>query len=141
MSSTPFRIWLFRKSEQSAVAATIFLCLATIGGWWFVQNARSGGPLDGEEATQREFSFQIDINTAEANELATLPGIGGVLAERIVEYRERRGRIASVEELLEIKGIGKKVLEKFRPFLLPLDFPTAGQRTETGERREIKRDR
>ena len=57
-----------------------------------------------------EESGPVDINTASQEELETLSGVGPVLAQRIIEYREANG----LEELLEVKGIGEKTLEKFR---------------------------
>ncbi len=59
--------------------------------------------------------FPININRASVDELETLPGIGRVLAERIVEYRQRNGGFQSVDELLEVRGIGPKKLEDIRP--------------------------
>ncbi len=60
---------------------------------------------------------KININTATAEELETLPSIGPAIAGRIVEYRSRNGSFESVEGLLEIKGIGEKTLEEIRPFI------------------------
>lgn len=53
----------------------------------------------------------VNINTADAQELAGLPGIGEVLAERIVDYRNTHGPFASPEELLNVNGIGTSKLE------------------------------
>lgn len=52
----------------------------------------------------------LDINAASAEELAGLPGIGQVLAERIVDYRAEHGPFAAVEDLTEVSGIGEKKL-------------------------------
>lgn len=57
---------------------------------------------------------QIDLNSATAEELDALPGIGPVLASRIVEWREQNGRFSNVEELREVSGIGAKVMERLR---------------------------
>lgn len=52
----------------------------------------------------------LDLNTASAEELTALPGIGPELARRIVEYRETAGAFTTVEELLEVPGIGETKL-------------------------------
>ena len=59
----------------------------------------------------------LNINTASAEELQTLPNIGAQMAQRIVDYREQYGEFASVEALQKVKGIGAKTLEKLRPFV------------------------
>ncbi|RKZ20289.1 hypothetical protein DRQ20_00160 [bacterium] len=62
---------------------------------------------------EREF---INVNTASREELTLIPGIGEVTAKRIVELRERKGRIRSLDELLEVKGIGPKKLEIIKKY-------------------------
>ncbi len=59
----------------------------------------------------------ININTASKADLMRLPGIGERYAERILMYREDNGPFTSIEQLNNIKGIGKKTLERIRPFL------------------------
>ena len=56
----------------------------------------------------------LDLNTAPAEELAKLPGIGEALAERIVSYREEHGPFEAVEDLMNVSGIGEKKLEGLR---------------------------
>ncbi len=56
----------------------------------------------------------VDLNAADATTLQTLPGIGPVLAERIVAWREEHGPFASVEELGEVSGIGPAILDGLR---------------------------
>ena len=53
----------------------------------------------------------IDLNTATAEQLQTLPGIGPVIAERIIAYRKETGGFESVGELMHVSGIGEKKLE------------------------------
>jgi competence protein ComEA len=57
---------------------------------------------------------RINLNTATPAELQTLPGIGPVLAQRIVEYRDANGPFQSVDDLLKVKGIGPSLLEKIQ---------------------------
>ncbi len=64
-----------------------------------------------------EETERIDLNTATAEELCEIDGLGTVFAERILEYRETYGSFRSVEDLLDIKGIGEKRLAQWRPYL------------------------
>jgi competence protein ComEA len=59
----------------------------------------------------------VNVNTATSAQLEELPGVGPVLAGRILEWREQNGRFSSVDELGEVSGIGPKVLERLRPLV------------------------
>lgn len=61
---------------------------------------------------------KVDLNLASVESLAAVPGIGPKTAEAILEYRKAKGGIRDVRELLEVKGIGEKKLEKIRPWVL-----------------------
>lgn len=60
---------------------------------------------------------KVSINAASAVELQRLPGVGKVTAERIVAYRNANGPFASVDDLIKVKGIGKKSLAKLQPLV------------------------
>ena len=62
-------------------------------------------------------SGRLDLNTATEEELEALPGIGPALAERIVVYRTENGPYLSVEELLLVRGIGEKTLQKLEAYV------------------------
>lgn len=66
----------------------------------------------------------IDINRADAAELQRLPGIGPVLAQRILDERNHRP-FQTVDELIRVAGIGPKTLEKIRPYVMVGATPTA----------------
>ncbi len=72
----------------------------------------------------------LDVNTATEEELAELPGIGPVLARRIVEYRRTHGPFRGPEDLLAIKGIGPKRLSRLKAYL---DFGKPGFRGGASE--------
>lgn len=57
---------------------------------------------------------KVNLNRASADELQVLPGIGPVLAQRMVDWRKAHGRYRTVDDLQEVKGIGKKRLEQLR---------------------------
>ncbi len=63
-------------------------------------------------------SSKVNLNRASADELQSLPGVGPVLAQRMVEWRKAHGRYRTVDELQEVKGIGKKRMEQLRPLVM-----------------------
>lgn len=64
-----------------------------------------------ETVPEETVSFPVNINTADADTLTALPGIGRVLAERIVAYRQQNGFFRAVEEITNVEGIGEKKAE------------------------------
>ncbi|MEO6907540.1 MAG: ComEA family DNA-binding protein [Abditibacteriaceae bacterium] len=85
---------------------------------------------DGEQvqvdSTSQESTFstgisnkiQININQASESDLESLPGIGPVMAERVVAYRKAHGAFQTLDDLDKVKGIGTKTIEKLRPFII-----------------------
>jgi competence protein ComEA len=73
-----------------------------------------GGPGTSGVATRAPL---VDLNTADLTELDSLPGVGPVLAQRILDWRSQNGRFSTVDELGEVSGIGDKVLENLRPLV------------------------
>ncbi len=53
-------------------------------------------------------TFTIDINSATVTDLKTLPGVGDVLAQRIIDKREELGKFSAIEQLMDVSGIGEK---------------------------------
>jgi len=62
-------------------------------------------------------SHSVDINTATRAQLMELPGIGSQYADRILSYRNAHGPFSSLDDLLKVKGIGRKRLERMRGFV------------------------
>jgi competence protein ComEA len=59
----------------------------------------------------------LDLNVANVKELEQVPGIGPKTAQAIVDFRHKSGRFHRVEDLLAIKGISQRKLDKMRPYL------------------------
>ncbi|MDE0326672.1 MAG: helix-hairpin-helix domain-containing protein [Candidatus Poribacteria bacterium] len=111
-----------------AVVFLVLLILAGTGFWGVRRFAPAiflGKPdlivdPDGERQQSRVIPDKpalLNINTASAEELQTLPNIGARMAQRIVDYRSQNGNFTSVDALQKVKGIGAKTLEKLRPFV------------------------
>jgi len=80
-----------------------------------VQGTNPAAPASGD-------GYLVNINTASQEELESLPYIGPALAQRIIEYREANGPFESIEEIIEVYGIGQKTFENIQ------DLITVGER-------------
>lgn len=69
----------------------------------------------------------LDLNRASADELESLPGIGAVLAQRVIDYRKSAGGFQSVDDLRQVKGIGAKKFDRVRPLVMVAMPPTKGK--------------
>lgn len=79
-----------------------------------VELDQPSGPAN--HPTQAWPDMRIDLNSAAAAELSVLPGLGPMLAERIVDDRTQRGPFASVDDLDRVSGIGPAIVERLRSY-------------------------
>ena len=71
---------------------------------------------------------KVNVNTATAEQFAVLPGVGPKLGARIVEYRQKSGgSFKSVQELMNVRGIGEKNFAKLQPHLTTGEAAPAGR--------------
>lgn len=89
----------------------------------FRPDRETDGSADGGPTQPPTEPGPLDLNRATVQELTTLPGIGEVLAQRIVDYREAHGPFRSVEELIAVEGIGEGKLEKLRELVTVEEEP------------------
>jgi len=68
-------------------------------------------------AASASASAPVNLNTATAAQLETLPGIGKATAERILEYRQKNGSFKKVEDLMNVRGVGEKSFLKLKPLI------------------------
>lgn len=83
--------------------------------------AEPGVPLLQNPEAEQE---TVELNTASAAELRTLPGVGERTAERIIEYREEHGGFEKIEDLMNVRGIGERTFLRLRP-LVRVDAPAS----------------
>lgn len=99
------------KTEWILLALTgLFLCVLLMLVFQDRAKMNDTGIATEIEVPQEEILpdlSPVDLNSATVEELAQLPGIGEELAGRIVEYREANGPFESIEELMEVSGIGE----------------------------------
>jgi competence ComEA-like helix-hairpin-helix protein len=127
--------WLTPEERRGAVALVIILLLGAGHDAWRARRMR----LELRDATRVPASLpapaapradhadavplaaavggRLDLNRATAGDLEALPGIGPVLARRIVEARTRMGGFRRLEELLAVRGVGPRLFERVRPLL------------------------
>lgn len=83
-----------------------------------IPETATNAPKNLSASSDLEFDYPLDINLAAQDALESLPGIGPTKASDILAYREKVGRFSSVEELLNIPGIGQATLETIRDYLI-----------------------
>ena len=113
--------WLLHRADQATVALLVAVALGATIGWWVAHGGLSGRLVELDRAEPQNARFQVDVNRAEWPELANVPGLGSVLAHRIVDCRRMGGPFADHEDLRRrVSGIGPRTLESIRPYLCPM---------------------
>lgn len=97
----------------------IFLMQTRTAGTISVQHAEPEEAIESTQTVAEELADaatddRLDLNTATAAELQELPGIGEVIAQRIIDYRDLCGHFLDPEQLMEVDGIGEAKYEKIR---------------------------
>jgi competence protein ComEA len=75
-------------------------------------------PKASRAAAQAPTAAPLNLNTASATDLQTLPGVGPAMAARILDYREKTGGFKKIEELMNVKGIGEKNFLKLKTLVV-----------------------
>ena len=104
------------------IAVSVLVVIVLVGGALYAARVSERAPqvvysasLEEVEAQARG-SLEVNINTADADELDELPEVGPATAQAIIEYRRTNGMFRSVDELEEVSGIGPATIEKIEPF-------------------------
>ncbi len=114
---------LATRRVQVGLAVTLIAATCVAGASSFLSARRlppvvpSRATLTGKEMP-RPLGLRIDINRAPRRELSLLPGVGPVLAARIVADRESGGNFASLDDLARVPGIGPKTIDRIAPMVI-----------------------
>lgn len=110
--------FLGRNQRKDAIVVSVPAEMQTAPGETKTPDAATTEALPpAVAAVMRNTPAVVNINTATKDELTTLPGIGDVLAQRIISYRTRNGGFLSIEELMNVDGIGEKRFEDLKDMI------------------------
>ena len=73
---------------------------------------------ENSESVHKSETAVVNINTASSEEIAAIPGLGEKKSQAIVRFREKHGPFAKVEDLKRVDGVGDKLFEKIRPYVI-----------------------
>jgi competence protein ComEA len=96
------------RLKRMHLAWTLILCLGLVLASTSVLAQKSKSTL----------TEKVNINTATAEQLQTLPGIGPALAKAIIDHRTKNGKFGKIEELINVKGVGQKKFQKMKDRLV-----------------------
>ena len=82
---------------------------------------------------------KVNINTAEAAQLALLPRVGPSTAQRILEFRKKNGPFKTVEDLMLVSGIGEKTFQLLKPYVATAGETTLKDKVRTSRKKEDSR--
>lgn len=115
------RIFDFSNAQMKTLV--LLAVLLTAGGSWLLlrdllpQSDRAPRPWRVSAVEGYRQLLVVDLNGAPADSLELIPGIGPVLAGRIVSFRREHGPFAAVESLQQVHGFGPAAVEKVKPYL------------------------
>lgn len=101
------------RSLPAPMRGALLLTLAAV----LASALATGAVVAAPEAGTATPAEPVDLNTATVEQLQTVRGIGPALAKRIVAFREEHGAFDRVDDLLKVRGIGEKSLDKLRPYV------------------------
>jgi competence protein ComEA len=104
------------SSTAQSIASRFTAAIALAAFFLAAALPAAAAPAEGK-AEGRRASSQVNVNTADAGQLALLPRVGPSVAQRIIDYRKKNGPFKSAEDLMLVQGIGEKTYQLLKPYL------------------------
>ncbi len=108
------RAWFSRAEGRFAAIGAAALAVTLALAFWFSVPLTSGDQTNPEELVPLVQSARVDLNTADAAALCTLPGIGEKIAQRILDYRARYGPFEQLSDAAKVSGITEATIEQWQ---------------------------
>jgi competence ComEA-like helix-hairpin-helix protein len=105
------KVW----TSAGVVLLALFLSAFPLAAQGSADTERGADPGDGGAA---KAAHVVNINTADASQLALLPRVGPALSQRILDFRKENGEFEAPEELILVRGIGEKTFELLEPYVV-----------------------
>ncbi|HEX7320544.1 MAG TPA: helix-hairpin-helix domain-containing protein [bacterium] len=102
------------KKRDTVIIGTLILVLVALN---LVNYLRRENLKRNMALVVEKVDVQISVNRADSSELEELPGIGPVMAQRIITYRQKHGGFGKITDLKNVKGISDKLLTKMLPYI------------------------
>lgn len=124
--------------DQGSLVALVASLLVMLCCFWIARGGHRGKLIDVDRAAPLQARFHVDINRADWPEMIQLPGIGETLARRVIIERRQNGPFRDVDEITRVHGIGRRTLERIRPYLMPIPKDTDWAAADFGEAESVQ---
>jgi competence protein ComEA len=101
-------------SRKTSIVCVLLLCLGLLFSSMSVLAQKADPETAGKTRTEKAAADKVNINSASAEQLQAISGIGPSMANNIIEYRTKVGKFNKIEEIMNVKGIGEKMFQKIK---------------------------
>ena len=131
------RVWI-RPGDRGTLLVLALSCLVMIVSYWLYRGGHRSKLIELDRVPPMQAKFQVDVNRADWPEIIQLEGLGETLARRILAYRNKNGPFRDLDDLVRVRGIGSRTLERIRPYLQPIPKDANVATSDTGKAPSVR---